>query len=512
MGFLAFTSQAVTRDGILAVFTGSPEAERAIELAARIAAQRNVALTVIVTHPVAEGWSEQTLAKLAARAGHVSIIESGGRLLEVLRRRPTRPQMVVLPVDLAPADQAAVRALDVPTLVIRGRQSSEGGKMKSVLFALGFRPFFLVAALLGAFWIPLWLIAFYGGAALDAPLPGALWHGHEMIFGYAGAVIAGFLLTAAHNWTGQDTARGAGLAALWALWVLSRAANLSALVPEAALALIDPLFFLAVAIALFRPLWRTGNRRNLPLVAVVLGFGLLDGLTHLGVAGAIAWSPQSVLRVAVDLVVVLMVVIGGRVIPMFTKNAVLDAPVRRVAWFDRLAIASVLAALVSEATLGLGQVTAAIFLVASATNLLRLATWGGIATFRRPILWVLHLGYLWIGVGLGLRGASVFFDAVPETMGLHALTAGAIGTLTMGMMARVSLGHTGRPMVAHPMTAAAFGLVSLAALLRIISPVMLEVYDPLMMVSGALWTVAFVLFVVVYAPILTLPRVGGRAA
>lgn len=383
--------------------------------------------------------------------------------------------------------------------------------MLKIMFALGFRPFFLAAALLGALWLPLWLILYYGGALPHTPLPGTLWHGHEMIFGYAGAVIAGFLLTAARNWTGQDTATGRGLAGLVALWAASRLLNLWTLLPETALALIDPLFFAGLAVALFRPLWRTGNRRNLPLAAVVLAFGVLDGLTHLAAEGLTGTFPAgSALRIALDLVVVLMVVIGGRVMPMFTNNALPNTPARRLALLDRLSVAGVVAALLSEIAFGFGHMTGAVFVLAGIINLLRLSTWGGLQTLGKPILWVLHIGYLWIGTGMVLRGLSVFSVLIPETMGVHALTAGAIGTLTMGMMARVALGHTGRTIVGHPITAGAFVLVSLAAVLRVAAPLYLPGYDFAMMVSGALWTLAFGLFLSVYAPILAAPRVDGK--
>ncbi|RMF07728.1 MAG: NnrS family protein [Alphaproteobacteria bacterium] len=382
--------------------------------------------------------------------------------------------------------------------------------MQYPVLALGFRPFFLLAALVSAIWIPLWMLFFYGLIRLEPALPGSLWHGHEMIFGYAGAVIAGFLLTAVRNWTGEDTAVGAWLGGLVVLWMLSRVMNLVVGLPPVALAIIDPLFFLFLAVGLFRPLWRTGNRRNLPMVVIVLLFGALDCLTHLGDLGGTGWPAQNALRVAVDLVAVLMVLIGGRVIAMFTRNAVPEAPVHRVAWFDRLAIGGVVAALVMELVFGLEPLTAAVFVLAGLANILRLSTWGGLATLQKPILWVLHLGYLWIGIGLLLRGASVFVAAVPEDMGLHALTAGAIGTLTLGMMTRVSLGHTGRPIVAPRVSTIGFVLVSLSALIRMLGSVLSVYHDALVVVSAGLWALAFAAFLLNFFPILTAPRADGK--
>jgi len=362
------------------------------------------------------------------------------------------------------------------------------------LFDLGFRPFYLLAGAFAALAVPLWALQYAGW------LPGAniLWHAHEMIFGYAFAVIAGFLLTAVRAWTGRPTPTGAALATLAALWVLSRALALVSL-PAAAWA--GALFALALAWGIGRPLVAAGNRRNLFFIVLVLA---------LGAAGVVVQSyPQAGLAVGLDVVLFVMTVVAGRVIPAFTNNAVPGAGARRHAWLEFAALGSILALLAADAFVRI-ELAAGLALLAAALHAARLALWAPLKTLRRPILWILHLSYAWIVVHLALRGLTGF-GLVPYALGTHALTVGAIGGLTLGMMTRTARGHTARPLESGRAEVAAYVLVQLAALTRVLLPLALPAANAVApLASALLWFGAFALFVVTYVPILTRPRLDGQ--
>ncbi|HRE89738.1 MAG TPA: NnrS family protein [Myxococcota bacterium] len=376
------------------------------------------------------------------------------------------------------------------------------------IWALGFRPFFLLAALLVALWLPLWLGIHLGGLGVPLVLDPGSWHAHELLFGFAGAVLAGFLLTAARNWTKGEVPTGRSLMALVLLWVAGRLLMLlGGDLPLAVVAIVTCAFLPAVAVSLMRTLVKAKNRRNyaFPILLLVMG-GFEVALFALDFA-----ERRALLRASLDVVVVFLVVMGGRVIPFFTRNALKDATVSTPSWLAWGATIST-AALIPAGLLFVETplVPAVVALVAGALNLARLSGWASLATRRNALLWVLHLGYLWVGLGLVLRGLSVW---VPELGGpslAHSLAIGALGTLVVGMMARVALGHTGRPLVAPRLMVAAFVLPTVAALLRVGLPVVSpDLYSVAMTSSGVAMSVAFLLFAIVYAPILTRPRVDG---
>ena len=362
------------------------------------------------------------------------------------------------------------------------------------LLALGFRPFYLLAGAYAALAVPLWGLQYAGW------LPGAniAWHAHEMIFGYAFAVIAGFLLTAVRVWTGRPTPTGAALAAIAALWLLARALAFVSL-PLAAWT--GALFALAVAWGIGRPLVAAGNRRNLFFIALVLG---------LGAAGVVAQIyPQLGLAVGLDVVLFVMAVVAGRVIPAFTNNAVAGAGARRHAWLEASALGAILALIAADA-LQRTELAAGLALAAAPLHAARLALWAPGKSLRRPILWILHLSYAWIVVHLALRGLTGF-GLLPYALGTHALTVGAIGGLTLGMMTRTARGHTARPLVAGRAETAAYGLVQLAAVARVFVPLALPAaYVGATLASALLWCAAFAMFTVAYVPILTRPRLDGQ--
>jgi uncharacterized protein involved in response to NO len=381
------------------------------------------------------------------------------------------------------------------------------------ILALGFRPFFLLAALFAAAAVPLWLLIYQGPLEPASHLPPTIWHGHEMMFGFAIAVVAGFLLTAATNWTGRRTATGLGLAALVALWLAGRVAVfIGDALPAWLVIALDVSFLPALAIVLAIPILAAGNRRNVIFPGLLLVLAGINLSIHLGAIGVLDWDPSRGLRVAIDLLLVMIGVLGGRVIPSFTKNALPHARVNPCRKASVLALLSLAALAVADLATGNPLVTGGVALAAGVINVLRMRGWGTFSTAQHPILWILHVGYAWLAVGLILRGVAELTDVISIDAGIHALTLGAAGSMILGMMSRVSLGHTGRSIVAAPLTIASYWLVNGAALLRVLFALTWD--DTLRMASlggsGLLWSLAFLCFVVVYLPILTRPRADGR--
>lgn len=380
------------------------------------------------------------------------------------------------------------------------------------LLALGFRPFFLLAAILAASAVPLWLLIYLGLLAPISHLPPTVWHAHEMVFGFAAAVIAGFLLTAASNWTGRRTATGAGLGALAALWIAGRVALILPGVPASLAIGLDVAFLPMLAVVLAIPLIATGNRRNLVFPVVLTVLGLVNLTIHLGAIGAIDWDPSRGLRIAIDLILLMIGVLGGRVIPSFTKNALPQAKVNPCPKASVLALVSIAAVAAAEMASDNPTFVGSVALAAGILNVLRMKGWGTFATLGTPILWILHAGYAWLAAGLILRGVAALTELFPIDAGIHALTLGAVGSMIVGMMSRVALGHTGRSIAPAPLTVAAYWLVNAAALLRVGFALTFD--DTLRAVSligsGTLWSLAFACFLVVYWPILSRPRADGR--
>lgn len=354
------------------------------------------------------------------------------------------------------------------------------------LLRQGFRPFFLLAAVWAATAILSWALVLTGAVPARTPQ----WHGHEMLSGFTLAVVAGFLLTAVRNWTGRITVRGPALALLAALWVAARIAAFMAPQIEGRL---DVLFLLGLLVAIARPIVRTRNLRNAPFLVVIAAWAALDVVFHLDASFA-SWA----LAHQLDLVAFLMVVITGRVVPGFTANALPGADVVRSPRVDAAAVL---------ATAG-AAIWSPLACLAGVLVLGRARGWRAAATRSTPILWVLHLGHLWLGVGLILRGLGAL-ALVPPTLGTHALTAGAIGTLTLGMMTRVSLGHTGRPLVTPRSSVVGYALVTLAAVLRCIAAIAPSV--ALWAAAAIAFAAAFLAFLIDYAPILVAPRADGAA-
>jgi uncharacterized protein involved in response to NO len=374
------------------------------------------------------------------------------------------------------------------------------------LWRLGFRPFYLAASVFASLAIVLWLLQYF---ALPASGYGivATWHAHEMLFGFTIAVVTGFLLTAVPNWTSRPTPTGARLAALVALWLAGRVLMLSRY-PFAA-AIVNAAFPLAVAAAIAVPLIRSGNRRNYFLVGLLVALAAATLGVHLAHLGIVPWPARLGLQAGLDIVLFVMAVIAGRVVPMFTNNAIPGTGASRARWLERAALGSILALLAADLA-DAAWIAGGIALAAAIAHLLRLALWRPWRTLRTPLVWILHAGYAWIVVHLALRAAAAFGDVAPS-LATHALTIGAIGGLTIGMMTRTARGHTGRPLVADGSEVAAYALVMLAALARVLGGLAWPAqYTASVAVAGVAWSAAYAIYAVRYWPVLTRPRVDGR--
>jgi uncharacterized protein involved in response to NO len=380
------------------------------------------------------------------------------------------------------------------------------------LFRLAFRPFFLAGCLLAVLVIPLWLAAFSGSISNWQPAGGWLgWHRHELLFGFGLAIIAGFLLTAVQTWTGRPGLSSKPLAALALLWLLARVAWL-ANAPWPLLAVLELAFPLAVAVLMGFTLWKVRQKRNYPIVVVLMLLALADGLSLYGlVEGHEGWQRQGVLS-GLWLVAAMMGLIGGRVIPFFTQRGL--GRVEGVAawpWLDRLLlVGSPLVALLYAAgpALNPNVWVGLLFAVLAAGHLVRLVRWHDRALWRVPLLWSLHLAYGWLAVAC--LGMALWHFGVPvnPSLAVHCLTIGAMAGLVLAMIARVSLGHTGRPLEPPSGMTLAFILLNLACLSRVV----LILFFPLaaLWLAGLCWALAFALYAWRYGPMLLRARVDGH--
>jgi uncharacterized protein involved in response to NO len=382
-----------------------------------------------------------------------------------------------------------------------------------------FRPFFLLGALFGIVALALWLAALHGaGWAAAAPDP-VLWHAHEMLFGFALATVAGFLLTAVATWTGRAQISGTVLGILVVAWFLGRVAMApGGRVPGWLVTACDMLFPLLLALLAGREIIGGRSQRNLGIAVALALFAALNFLYHLGRTAAWPGGDRIAVLLSAHLLLLIVAVIGGRIVPSFTANWLRargshDLPVIRP-WIEKALPTSMAAAgfadSLADAT-GLPALAVATLSLATAVlHGFRLAGWRGVAARSEPLLAVLHVAYAWLPLGYLLLGLTALGLPLPRTAALHALTMGGVGAMVLAVTTRVALGHTGRALVAAPMTVAAYVLLNAAVLVRVLSPVAPGAYTALIAVAAAGWFAAFGLFLWVYWPILTRPRIDGR--
>ena len=387
--------------------------------------------------------------------------------------------------------------------------------MSTRIFAYGFRSSFLLAGLAGLLLIPLWALSFLVGTPLGTGWPPTLWHGHEMLFGFIVSAIAGFLLTAVPSWTGHKGFAGRPLIVLALLWVSARVLIASsALWPEWLTAGLDLAFLPALAALLAKPLLREVNR-NTPLLAVLALLWLVDIVFHVAVVRHNLPLGIHALIVGIDIVLILVTVIGGRIVPAFTTSALrlqgIEGAVRLPPVLTILAIGSMVLVTLGDVFWRDSRLAGILAAVAAVAQAARLLQWGSFRTLRQPIVWVLHIAYAWLPVGLALKAVALLSGAAISAFWLHALTIGALTTMIMAVMTRASLGHTGRALVVSPFITLAYLLLTAAAFVRVFGLSGLQLSYPVVIAwSALLWTAAFALFVGVYAPILWQPRIDGK--
>jgi uncharacterized protein involved in response to NO len=376
-----------------------------------------------------------------------------------------------------------------------------------VLFAYPFRIFFLSAAALAVLVVPAWLGLLLGGVPAPLAFAPLHWHQHEMLFGFLHAAIAGFLLTAVGNWTGTERLHGRALAALWLVWLAGRVLMASTVAPAWIAHGIDLAFLPLVMLDAGRRVWQARQPRHAIVLAVLGALWAMELAFHLDPAGPYAHG-------ALLAAMLLMLVIGGRITPAFSGNWLRlrgrdPSAIRVVPWLERLTLGAVAAVLVTQIAPVPASLAAIAALLAAAAGLARLLLWRGWLVREEPLLWILHVALGWIPVALLLLAAAELGYA-PRAAWVHAAGTGAMGSLVLGVMARVALGHTGRPLRLPTGMTAAFVLVLAAGAVRVLTTLQALPWRAGLVAATLLWTAAFLAFLVRYVPVLTSPRVDGK--
>jgi uncharacterized protein involved in response to NO len=393
------------------------------------------------------------------------------------------------------------------------------------LFASGFRPFFIAAASLSSLALSYWLLLFLGivpatGLNYYPPL---IWHMHEMVYGYAGAVIAGFLLTAVKAWTGLDTLRGWPLAILFAIWLGARCLPFLGTDFVWLVALLNPLFFIYLGLAIAIPIIKSGNNRNLFVVLITLVLAISNATLHAALLGFFNSASSdslvianTAIAIAFYLLLLLIIIIAGRVFPMFSTNGLGGIySAKKYQWLEIACVLSFLIFGVANIIDQSGQKLApfillSLALLVVALHSLRVAGWFHWRIWTKPLIWVLHAGYYFLIVGVLLTGISAYYPEA-RVPGLHAMLAGGLGLITLGMMARVTIGHTGRDtQQPNRLISLVFIFIVVAALIRVFLPLVdSSLYLSSLKLSGVLWSLGFLLFLALYLQALVTRRPDG---
>lgn len=373
---------------------------------------------------------------------------------------------------------------------------------------LGFRPFYLAGALVAALAVPLWVAFFMGGISRSPAVPALLWHAHEMLFGFAVAIIVGFLMTAGKNWTGLATPRSASLATLALLWLGARIAGLAG--PTLLYAVLDFALLPLVAGVLARLLLRAKNYRNLPLVLILSLLATANLVFHLASLGVLDVPAMAPLHAALGLIIMIESVIAGRVVPAFTMSALPGLRIQTSSRQESLTLGLTALGLLLWVLAPPGVWGFWVLLAAAALQAVRLWNWGPLRTRHKPILWILHGAYAWMALGLLLL-ALAQMGWVPTSSGVHALAVGATGGLIIGMMTRTARGHTGRPLALSRTEVTASVLVMLATFLRVLVQLLWPArYLETLVLAAAAWSGAFLIYLWVYTPWLVTTRLDGK--
>lgn len=381
---------------------------------------------------------------------------------------------------------------------------------RSVFLRDAFRPFYLGGSLLAALSVPLWLGMWYH-QSFTPSLPPLFWHAHEMVFGFAAAIIIGFLFTAARNWTGLALPDGVPLAILVSLWLAGRVGMFFFYGMTAAI--VDSVLLPIVAGVLAFKFIRARSYASIPLVGVLSALSIANIAFHAGLLQVVNIAPLAAIEFGLMMVVLIEMIVGGRIVPAFTASAITGVRQRRSAWLNRMAIILAAAAFASDAFRAPAWVIASLALFAGALAALQAIGWNPLASRSRPILWILHAGYAFIPIGLVLLGVSWLGETplgtFPRSAAIHALTVGSMGGLIIGMITRTALGHSGRPVRAGRWEIICYSLVLLAAALRVTASLAPGVSVACMLGAGTAWSAAFLLYTFTYAPILCRARAGS---
>lgn len=377
-------------------------------------------------------------------------------------------------------------------------------------FALGFRPFFLLAGISAPLLILLWFLQLTGKISVSGYYTPTGWHAHEMLFGYTAAVIAGFLLTAAGNWTGIKMINGWRLVLLTVVFLLGRFAPFVTELPHWLIASADIIFLPLVALILAIPVIRMKQWSNFVFVPLLLTMAAANITVHLSALEVIDVNIVMGSRAMIYLVLLIIVVMGGRVIPFFTERGVAGVTTTKWNAIEYLSAISILLAAISDVFFGWSVVTGYLAFFAGIINAIRLYGWYSNKIWYVPLVWVLQTAYAWIIVGFILKGLMIF-DLSQSAFSYHAFTVGGIGMMTLGMMARVSIGHTGREMVLGSWMVMSFIILNVATIVRVIVPMFMhDSYLQLIQVASGLWIVSFTIFAIAYTPMLLKARIDGR--
>jgi len=377
-----------------------------------------------------------------------------------------------------------------------------------------FRPFFIAAGFWATLAVPFWLLSYAGILVVPDNFDILLWHQHEMLYGFTSAAITGFILTAIPNWTGKLPIRGVHLGLLISLWILGRIGFLTTVtIGPLATAVFDLPFLIVLVLTITREIISGNNWRNIPVVILISVFALGNFLVHLQILNIIETAELG-LRLSMFVLSVLVALIGGRIIPSFTRNWLVKINSRvlpnQMGVFDKIALIALVIFVIAQIAKPEHQATALLALFAGLLHSLRLMRWKGWMTFAEPLIWILHIAYAWLVIALVLIGLSGLSDFVPYTSAIHALTVGAFSTMILAVMTRASLGHTNRVLKATTGTTTVFILITFAAILRVYEPFLNESNNLVIWISGIVWTAAFALFSILYFPILTHARIQKK--
>ena len=393
-------------------------------------------------------------------------------------------------------------------------QSPSLAHLDHPVWAIGFRPFFLSGALLSIGLILYWSLAYFKGAMPEGFFNPIYWHAHEMIYGFAISIVAGFLLTSTASWTNTKAMSGKKLKILFCLWAFGRLAMTLSLfslpIPSFIYSLIDLLFIPMLVLGLAPPLIKSKKITNLQFVPILSILVIGNILTHLSALEIIDYKYASKgIYLGVNLILIIMVIISGRVIPFFTSNAIPGVQPKTWPWVEYAVMIGVWSYVLLD-FLDQPVLKGWVAGVCGLLSLVRISGWRSFKTLGNPLVWILHLGYLWIAIGFILVFVSEVMGVLPLSVAIHAFTAGAMGTFIIGMMSRVSLGHTGRTLKLEKGFVFSYIFLTLSGVVRVVSGFFPNGYSHGILTAGVLWVLSFLLFIIYYANSLLTPRPDGK--